>query len=120
MTLMPQPDPIPLRLDESGTVRVGASRVTLAILVQRFNQGQSPESLAQSFATLQVADIYAVIAYYLRHRAEVDAYLSQREREADALRAERPEFFVDGSAGRERLQARLARGSAGAAPVSHG
>jgi uncharacterized protein (DUF433 family) len=120
MTLMLHPGPIPLRLDESGAVRVGASRVTLDILVQRFNQGHSPESLAQSFATLQLADIYSVIGYYLRHRAEVDAYLSQREREADALRAERPEFFVDGSAVRERLQARLASGPAGDAPVSHG
>ena len=33
------------------------------------------------------ADIYAVIAYYLRHRNEVRAYLKRREEETEALRA---------------------------------
>ena len=37
--------------------------------------------------TLVLADVYAVIAYYLRHRDEVRAYLKGREEEAQALRA---------------------------------
>jgi hypothetical protein len=36
---------------------------------------------------LDLADVYAVIAYYLRHRDEVRAYLKRREEEAEALRA---------------------------------
>lgn len=120
MTLMLHADPVPLRLDETGTVRVAGSRVTLDILVQRFHQGDNPEALAQSFATLSLADIYSVIGYYLRHRAEVDAFLDQREREAEALRRQHPEIFLEGSAVRQRLQTRSARGPAGDAPVSHG
>jgi hypothetical protein len=33
-----------------------------------------------------LADIYAVIHYYLRHRQDVDGYLANRERQAKALR----------------------------------
>ena len=33
------------------------------------------------------ADVHAVIAYYLRHRDEVRAYLKRRGEEAEALRA---------------------------------
>jgi hypothetical protein len=68
MILILHADPIPPRLDESGTVRMGASRVTLDILVQRFNQGDSPETLAQSFSTLSLAGIYTALGYYLLTR----------------------------------------------------
>jgi hypothetical protein len=36
---------------------------------------------------LDLADVYGVIAYYLRHRDEVGIYLKRREEEAEALRA---------------------------------
>ncbi|MGE3806583.1 MAG: hypothetical protein AB7K24_18100, partial [Gemmataceae bacterium] len=34
------------------------------------------------------ADVYEVIAYYLRHRNDVRAYVKRREERAEALRAE--------------------------------
>lgn len=40
------------------------------------------------FDTLDLADVYAVIAYYLRHGAEVDAYLAEQRRLADEVRRE--------------------------------
>jgi hypothetical protein len=53
-----------------------------------------------------VADIYAVIAYYLRHRDEVATYLGRRQQQADAVRQKFQALFP--SAGiRERLQSRL-------------
>jgi hypothetical protein len=36
---------------------------------------------------LELADVHAVVAYYLRHREEVRAYLKRRHKEAEALRA---------------------------------
>jgi len=33
-----------------------------------------------------LADLYAVIAYYLRHRADVEAYLAEREQRAQEVR----------------------------------
>jgi uncharacterized protein (DUF433 family) len=120
MTLTLHADPLPLRVDEAGTVRVGDTRVTLTTVIQRFHQGDSPETLAKSFAPLLLADIYAVIGYYLRHRAEVDAYLLCEEREADVIREQHAQFFPDATAVRQRLQSRHEKGPTGDAPLAHG
>jgi len=34
---------------------------------------------------MTLADIYAVIAYYLRHREEIEAYLDAREQRAEEV-----------------------------------
>ena len=88
MALTIAADPIPLRMDDDATVRVGQTRVTLDTVISTFRRGATPEEIAESFPTLKLADVYAVISYYLRHREEVDAYLRQREEEAAATRRE--------------------------------
>jgi hypothetical protein len=35
--------------------------------------------IVQQYDTLALPDVYAAIGYYLRHRAEIQAYLDQRE-----------------------------------------
>ncbi|MBX9625843.1 MAG: DUF433 domain-containing protein [Gemmataceae bacterium] len=80
-------EPPPLRVDPGGAVRVGAGRVTLDLVVGQYENGMSPEDLVRAYDTLSLADIHAVIAYYLRHRDAVRAYLTRREAEAAALRA---------------------------------
>src|SRR5262245_63304649 len=80
-------EPPPLRMDEGGAVRVGKSRVSLDLVVEQFENGMTPEDLVRAYDTLVLADVYAVIAYYLRHHDEVRAYLKRREEEAKALRA---------------------------------
>ena len=35
---------------------------------------------------MPLPDVYAVIAYYLRHRSEVEAYLARREQRAEEVR----------------------------------
>lgn len=97
---------VPLATDAEGVLRVGGTRVTLDTIVAAYRKGDTPEQIAQDYPSLQTADIYAVIAYYLRHRNEVAAYLERRERQADAVRRKFQELFP--SAGlRERLQSRL-------------
>ncbi len=86
MTLLLHADPVPLRLDETGTVRVGNSRVTLDVLLADYRSGLPPEEIVRQLDTLELADVYAAIAYYHRHRGEVEQYLRQREAEAEALR----------------------------------
>jgi uncharacterized protein (DUF433 family) len=80
-------DPPPLRLDEGGAVRVGNTRVSLDLVVEQYENGMAPEDMVRAYDTLVLADVHAVIAYYLRHRAEVQAYLKRRKEEAEALRA---------------------------------
>ena len=51
-----------------------------------FRTGATAEEIAQQFPTLGLADIYQVVAYYLSHTGEVDAYLAGREKDAANLR----------------------------------
>jgi uncharacterized protein (DUF433 family) len=88
MALTIQHDPIPLRVDEQGVIRVGDSQVLLDIVIREFNNGAEPEAIAHGYPTLHLADVYGVIAYYLRHRQELDDYLHTRRREAETLRQE--------------------------------
>ena len=107
--------PVPLRVDEGGVVRVGDPRVSLDVIVHRFHQGDSPEQIVQSFPTVSLGDAYAVIAYYLSHRGEVDAYVEEQDRKAAAIRAAIEKEHPPDPNLRERLRARLA-GAGDAAP----
>lgn len=55
--------------------RVGDTRVSLDSIVYAFLNGESAESIAQSFPVLSLEQVYGAIAYYLANRGEVDAYL---------------------------------------------
>jgi hypothetical protein len=72
----------------SGSVKM-PSFVALA-MTSTFLEGSPPEDIVDQFPTLDLADVYDVIAYYLRHRQDLDAYLADRERtyetEADATK----------------------------------
>src|ERR1700688_1890701 len=80
-----------------GAYWVGDTRVSLDSIVYEFLDGQTPESIAESFPVLSLAQVYGAIAYYLGHRAEIDAYLgeghSQYERDREAERRADPEFY---------------------------
>ena len=74
-----------LHQDSSGALRVGNSRVLLELVIRAFEDGATPETIAQQYPTTTLTDIYSVIAYYLRHRDEVEAYLAERERKAEEV-----------------------------------
>ena len=85
-TLEIRTDTPPLGQDDSGAVRIGNTRVLLELVIRAFEDGATPEAIVQRYPTTTLADIYAVIAYYLRHRALVERYLAERERQAEDLR----------------------------------
>ena len=117
MTLKLEPIPVPLLRDDSGAYRVGKSRVVLDILVREFNRGSDPESIARAYSTLELADVYAVIAYYLGHRPEVDAHIRTRAEAAERLRKEIEDTREDRGDIRATLLARrVARGQEHAVP----
>lgn len=88
MTLTIDTIHVPLQKHEHGAIRVGDSRVSLDVLINEFHKGADPESIVHAYPTLQLADVYAVIAYYLQNRTEVDRYLRFRQDEVDSLRHE--------------------------------
>lgn len=80
-------DALSLRRGEDGTVRIGDSRISLDLVVQQYENGMTPEEMVRAYDTLQLADVYAVISYYLRHCDEVCTYLKRRQQEANHLKA---------------------------------
>lgn len=96
---------VPIHTDADGVVRVAGTRVTLDTIIGAFETGATAEEIAQQYPSVPLVDIYSVITYYLRHKAEVDVYLSKRKAQADRVREEVERRFP--SAGlRERLLAR--------------
>lgn len=102
-------EPVPLEPDSSGTVRVGGTRLTLETVLGAFSRGDSPEAIAAAFPGLELADVYAVIAYSLRHRSEVQAYLRAQEAKAKRARRKIEARQGDQRGLRERLLARRAQ-----------
>src|SRR5947209_6447074 len=86
MTITIHADPVPLCADETGTIRVGQSRVSLDVLLQYWRMGLKPEEIARGLDTLSLADVHGALAYYHRHQAVIEDYLRRREEEAEQLR----------------------------------
>jgi uncharacterized protein (DUF433 family) len=105
MTLNIEQQTIPLTADQHGIMRVGATRVTLDTVVHAFEQGHTAEEIVSHYPALRLADVYAVIAYYLNNQAEVHAYLHQQQTEAQKTR-EQIEVKAEYQAFRQRLLAR--------------
>lgn len=108
-------EPSPLRMEEGGVVRVGNTRISLDLVVEQYERGMTPEDMVRAYDSLELTDVYAVIAYYLRYREEVKRYLKQRAAEAEALQGK----IEDGRPriSREELLARRAAKEKGSAPI---
>ena len=71
-----------------GGYRVAGSRVSLDSIVYCFREGLSPESIAESFPTLTLEQVYGAIAYYLANQPIVDEYLREGEKLSHELQAQ--------------------------------
>ncbi len=79
------PPPPPVRLLH-GVLRVGRTRVSLDTVIYAFNKGCSPRVILRKYPSLELADIYSTIAYYLWNKEMIDAYLEAREKHAEEVR----------------------------------
>src|SRR5215467_16387022 len=105
MVLTPTTEIIPLTTDVHGVLRIGNTRVTLDTVLAAFADGATAEEIVQQYPSLQLADVYSVIGYYLRHTVEVDLYLQQRHTQRETVRHQNETRF-DPQGVRERLLAR--------------
>jgi uncharacterized protein (DUF433 family) len=106
MTTQPvHPHAPSLGRDDSGTIRIGDTRVTFDSVVTAFWRGATPEEIMSRFDVLTLPQIYGAISYYLTHREEVDAYLEQQREDAEKLRRklEAAGITPNGADVRERL-----------------
>ncbi|MGH7226951.1 MAG: DUF433 domain-containing protein [Gemmataceae bacterium] len=119
MTIALHADPVPLRIDDTGAIRVGQSRVTLDVLLQYWRLGMKPEEIARGLDTLTLADVHGALAYYFRHQMEMDDYLRRREDEAEKLRQEIEAVNASRLAPlKARLDALRTKGTGGHAPTT--
>lgn len=107
MTLAIVAEPAPLEITGEGVVRVGKTRVTLDTVVAVFKQGATAEEIIYRYPSLQLADVYATIAFYLNHQHEVESYLKQRQQQAQEIHRVNEARFNPKEL-RERLLARKA------------
>lgn len=73
---------LPLDPDAHGVVRVGGTRVTLESVLHAYLDGETAEGIVERFPVLDLADVHATIAWFLRHRASAEAYLAAARTEA--------------------------------------
>jgi uncharacterized protein (DUF433 family) len=69
-----------------GGWRLSGSRVSLDSIVHAYWEGHSPEAIAEDFPTLSLEQVYGAIAFYLRHREEVDRYLAAQDARWEQVR----------------------------------
>ncbi len=105
MTLAITPEIVPLVADPDGVMRAGRTRVSLDTVISAFLDGATAEEITHQYPSLNLADVYSVIAYYLHQRPEVDAYLQRRQGQAKRTR-EQNESRLDPAGIRGRLLAR--------------
>ena len=105
MTVSDTVDSIPLATDADSVIRVSGTRVTLDSIVTAFQNGATPEEIAQQYPSVPLGDVYQVIGYFLRHKEEINAYLRRRRQDAEAVKADNEQrWSPDGV--RDRLLAR--------------
>jgi hypothetical protein len=60
--------------------------VLLDVVIHEFGNGATPEEIVASYDGLEIADVYLVLGYYLRHPGAIDGYLRRRAQEAKVIR----------------------------------
>jgi len=105
MTLVIDVQPVPLETHKNGVVRIKGTRVTLDTVISAFLDGDTAEEIVEQYLSLELADVYAILGYYLKNRESVDKYLQKRQKQADKVRQENETHFPQ-SGLRERLLAR--------------
>jgi uncharacterized protein (DUF433 family) len=89
--------------------RIVGTRVSLDSIVYAFLNGQTAESIVQSFPTLSLEQVYGAITYYLAHRSEIDAYLYEAratyDAQREAARAADPMLYKKFADARQRKRA---------------
>jgi hypothetical protein len=54
MSIAIRTDPVPLKMDEDGAIRVGGTRMTLDLIIAEHQAGASPEQIAAEYDTLSL------------------------------------------------------------------
>ncbi|HZT79686.1 MAG TPA: DUF433 domain-containing protein [Gemmataceae bacterium] len=88
-------------LDDQGRAVIDDTRMkVIQVAIDHTAWLWSPEAIQRQYPYLSLAQIYAALAYYYEHKAEIDAEIERQEREYEELRAKNLD-----SPGRQKLRA---------------
>ncbi|XGV98518.1 MAG: DUF433 domain-containing protein [Leptolyngbya sp. BL-A-14] len=71
-----------------GRPRIAATRFSVQQVAVLYKQGLSAEAIVQEYEFLNLAQVYAALAYYHANQQEIEAYLAEEAVEYDRLVAE--------------------------------
>jgi len=108
MSIAPASLELPLAPDEDGVLRIAHTRVRLETVLTAYEEGATPEEIVQDYSSLTLANVYAVISYYLQNTTTVNEYLQQRAQFRETVRQQNEAQFSQQGI-RARLLARQAR-----------
>ena len=88
-----------------GKPRIAGRRITVQnIVIWHERMGMIPDEIATEY-DLTLAEVYAALAYYFDHRAEIDQSIVESEAFVEALRQNTPSIL------KQRIQERLRHGT---------
>jgi uncharacterized protein (DUF433 family) len=94
-----------------GRPHVAGHRIKVShIAVWRERQGMTAEEIVVTYPTLSLPKVYAALAYYHAHRAEIDAEIAEDERFAAEQRAKAGPSRLEQLRGRHGSDASLPPG----------
>jgi uncharacterized protein (DUF433 family) len=81
--------------------RVAGTRISLDSVIINWLNGETPDSIVESFPSLTLEQVYGTITFYLANRELIDEYLRQgkieweimRAESSEKLRREKPELY---------------------------
>ena len=92
---------------QDGALRIAGTRVGLDCVMAHFQEGRTPEQIADSFPAVTLVQVYGAIAYYLDNKKLIDDYFADVDREFERLvpplSQSNPELFARLQAAREKM-----------------
>src|SRR5438067_12551185 len=74
-----------------GKACIASTRIrVMDIVVRHEHRGESPDEIVDQLMGITLADVYAALAYYHDHRADVEAEFRAQEEAAEQFRAQFP------------------------------
>jgi uncharacterized protein (DUF433 family) len=61
----------------SDIVRLKGFRIGIEHIVRSYHEGYTPEQITQEFPGVSLETVYAILAYYLHNKKEVEGYIDQ-------------------------------------------
>lgn len=81
----------------SGRARIAGTGVTVRRIVEWYKSGYSPEDIVQEIGHVNLAQVFAALAYYHANREEVETDIAQENEIAERLETEQRPIDNNGS-----------------------